>query len=483
MNESRDKKPSSRSADISSCPSCEKLSAEVSALKEKVTALEERLGKTSQNSSKPPSSDPPGAVKKTNREPSGRRRGGQPGHERSTRPLIPTEQADKVISLKPDYCEKCDRKLAGNDPAPRRHQVTEIEVKTRVTEYQQHTLECVCGHQTTAALPTEAGSCFGVKLESVAALLTGAYHLSKRSAQEILRDLFGVEMSLGALSGCEEKVGNLLQGPVEEAHEFVQSQAVAHADETGWKEGKQRAWLWVLSTACVTVFKVHARRTSQAAKELLGKFAGVLHTDRWGAYNIYTGIRQICWAHLLRDFRGFSEHRGPSAGRIGKELLKRARKLLKLWAKVREGTWKREHYQRATTRLRGEIEKYLREGADCRHATMRRECRMILKHAKSLWTFTRVAGVEPTNNAAERSVRPAVLWRRKSFGTQSARGSQFVERMLTVRATLRQQKRNVTEYLSVVSMRAAQGRPLPSLLPGSSFESAKGMTVGMSANA
>lgn len=165
--------------------------------------------------------------------------------------------------------------------------------------------------------------------------------MSKRSAQEILRDLFGVEISLGALSRCEEKVGTLLQEPVEEAHEWVQGQATAHADETGWKEGNRRAWLWVLSTGLVTIFKVHARRTSQAAKELLGCFAGVLHTDRWGAYNIYPGLRQICWAHLLRDFRGFSEHRGPSAGRIGKELLKRAQRLLKLWSKVRDGTWDR----------------------------------------------------------------------------------------------------------------------------------------------
>jgi transposase len=441
---------------------------QIARLEGKVAALEERLGKSSRNSSKPPSSDGPGTPERRSREPSGRKPGGQPGHERATRPLIPTEEADEVIPLKPERCEACGKRLDGEDPEPRRHQVTEIpKVVPRVTEYQQHTLGCACGHQTTAALPAEAASCFGPRLESVAALLTGAYHASKRSAQEILQDLFGVAMSLGALSGCEDKVGTLLAGPVAEAFAWAREQSAAHADETGWKEGRRRAWLWVLTTASVTVFKVHARRTKEAAKELLGWFAGVLHTDRWGAYNIYKGLRQICWAHLLRDFRGFSEHRGPSAGRIGKELLKRARRLLKLWAKVRDGTWDRKRYRRATARLRGEIEAFLREGADCRHATMRRECRMILKHVKNLWTFTRIDGVEPTNNAAERSVRPAVLWRRKSFGTQSARGSRFVERMLTVSATLRQQNRNVTDYLTEVCASALSGRPAPSLLPAS----------------
>ncbi len=239
MNKAPDTKSPSTSADTSGCANCQKLAA----LQEKVAALEERLGKTSQNSSKPPSSDPPGTASRASREPSGRKRGGQPGHERATRPLIPTDQADKVIPVKPDHCEKCSRKLNGKDSAPRRHQVVEIEFRKRVTEYQQHTLGCVCGHRTTAPLPAEAASCFGVHLESVAALLTGAYHLSKRSAQEILRDLFGVEMSLGALSGCEEKVGTLLQAPVKEAHEWVQNQATAHADETGWKEGKQRAMM------------------------------------------------------------------------------------------------------------------------------------------------------------------------------------------------------------------------------------------------
>lgn len=441
---------------------------QIARLEERARALEERLGKNSRNSSKPPSSDPPGPARPPHREPSGRRPGGQPGHEWMSRALIPTEEADEVIALKPERCGHCQRRLHGEDSAPHRRQITEIpKVKPHVREYQQHTLKCPgCGHETTAELPPEAGGrWFGPRLEATAGMLTGAYHLSRRTAQEILRDMFGVEMSLGALSACEETIGALLESPAREAHEYAQTLAAAHADETGWKEGRSRAWLWVLATGAVTVFRVHSRRTKEAARELLGRFSGTLHTDRWGAYNIYEGPRQICWAHLLRDFRGFSEHRGPAAGLIGKKLLKRARRALTLWVKVRDGTWDRQRYRRSTGRLMAEIESLLREGAGCRHATMRRECRMILKHAGSLWTYARVDGVEPTNNAAERVIRPAVLWRRRSFGTQSARGSRFAERMLTTTATLRQQGRNVTDYLAEVCGNSRQGRPAPSLLP------------------
>jgi len=445
---------------------------QISRLGEKVAELEERLGMNSRNSSKPPSSDPPGNNVKMKQEPSGRKPGAQPGHNQMLRALIPTEDVDKVVPLKPGWCERCQKPLHGDDPMPHRHQVTEIpKVKPQVTEYQQYTLTCSgCGHQTTASLPegVTAGG-FGPRLESTAALLTGDYHLSKRAGQEILRDIFGVEMSLGALSGCEETVGALLEGPVAEAHAWVQEQATAHADETGWKEKNKCAWLWVMATKSVTVFQVRARRTKEAARQLLGRFGGVLHTDRWGAYNIYKGLRQLCWAHLLRDFTAFSEFRGPAAGRIGKDLLRRGRRLFRLWHNVRDGTWNREQYQQSTVRLRADIERSLQEGADCPHRKMRHVCRRILKHADSLWTFTRLQDVEPTNNMAESRIRPAVLWRRKSFGTQSARGSRFVERMLTATATLRQQGRNVADYMEEVCAASVERRPAPSLLPMPKF--------------
>ena len=436
----------------------------VETLEHEVAGLKGRLGQNSRNSSKPPSTDPPG-TERPGKDSSGRRTGGQPGHPGVSRTLAVT--VDEVVELKPDRCGHCDRVLQGSDPAPHRHQVTEWPpVVPHITEYRQHTVVCeACGHETRSALPegVPEGQ-FGPRLLATAGLLTGAYHLSKRTAQEILRELFGVEMSLGALSGCEERVGVLLEAPVSEAHAWAQDQPTAHADETGWKEGRRRPWLWVLVTSAVTVFLLRPRKKA-AARELLGRFGGVLHTDRWGAYNIHRGLRQICWAHLLRDFTLMTEFRGPAAGRIGRELLSKGRRMFRLWQRVRDGTWDRERFQVATTRLRAEIERTLRKGADCPHVKMRHVCRRILRFVENLWTFAVMEGVEPTNNAAERAIRPAVLWRRKSFGTQSERGSRFVERILTVRATLRQQGRNVVAYVTEVCVCSLTGHPVPSLLP------------------
>jgi len=435
-------------------------------LEERIAELESRLNQTSQNSSKPPSSDPPGTTR-ASKEPSGRRPGGQPGHPGVSRALA--KKVDEVLELKPHRCGHCGGSLKGEDPSPDRHQVTELPpIVPHVTEYRLHTLACAgCGHETRATLPAGVPEGqFGPRLVATAGLLTGAYHLSKRAAQEILRDLFSVEMSLGALSGCEGKVGSLLEGPVSEAHEWAQEQPRAHADETGWKEGRRRPcpWLWTLVTSAVTVFLVRPRK-KWAARELLGRFKGVLHRDRWGSYNVYGGRQQICWAHLLRDFASMTEFRGPAAGRIGQDLLNKGRRMFRLWEKVRDGTWDRGRFHKATRRLRSDIEGALYAGAECGHQKMRQVCRRILRFVGDLWTFTQEEGVEPTNNAAERAIRPAVLWRRKSFGTQSERGSRFVERMLTVRATLRQQGRNVVGYIAEVCARALTGQPLPSLLP------------------
>ena len=184
-----------------------------------------------------------------------------------------------MVELKPKRCGHCGRALKGSDPQPHRHQVTELPpVQPHITEYRQHTLACTCGHETRAGLPegVPVGQ-FGPRLLATVALLTGAYHLSKRTAQEVLRDLFGVRMSLGAVSGAERILSNALAGAVRQAHEWTQHRRTAHADETGWREGRRLAWLWVMSTQWVTVFMVHARRNREAARALLGCFHGILH--------------------------------------------------------------------------------------------------------------------------------------------------------------------------------------------------------------
>ena len=444
-----------------------KQAARVTVLEAQVEELKRRLNVNSHNSSKPPSSDGPD-TKISNRKGGGKRKpGGQPGHEGHHRALLPVEQVDKVTGVKPCACEHCGRKIDGEDPQPERHQVWEIPpIQPYVEEYQLHGFWCRdCGKFTRASLPegVPAGA-FGPRLQATIALLSGVYRLSKRSVESVLADFFHIPISLGSICACEAVVSEALAEPVAQAREHVQSAEVLHADETGWREANTKAWLWVAATATATVFMIHAKRGQVAARELLGAFRGVLVSDRWGGYNFYTGLRQWCWAHLRRDFTAFSEYPGK-AGEIGAALLEHCDQMFHWWHRVRDGTLKRSTLRQYMWRLRADVEGLLREGTCCGHKKMEGSCKRILKGAKHLWTFVGVPGVEPTNNTAERAVRPAVQWRKGCFGTQSAAGSRFVERIMTAAATCKQQQRNVTEYITQACVARLHGRPAPSLLP------------------
>jgi len=291
--------------------------SQIVTLQARVTELERRLEQTSQNSSRPPSSDPPTVVRPVKRPPSRRRPGGQPGHEGHQRMLQPAEQVDATVPVKPRWCRRCAAPLRGGDATPRRHQVTEVPpLRPQVTEYQLHTLACArCGAVTAAALPAGVPrGAFGPRLEATVAVCTGVYHLSRRTTVRLLADRLGVDMALGTVSACEQAVSAAVAAPVAEAHQYVQQQTVVHVDETGWREGRHRAWLWVMVSALVTVFLVHARRSTVAARLLIGECHGILVSDRWSAYTHWPiGQRQLCWAHLLREFTAFTERSGARA--------------------------------------------------------------------------------------------------------------------------------------------------------------------------
>ena len=450
------------------------LEARVETLASIVHTLQEQLNQTSRNSSRPPSSDPPQHGRP--RRPRGeRRRGGQPGHPGSTRTLVPVEEVDEVVILKPAQCTYCQAPLSGDDPKPWRHQVIEIPpIKPVVTEYQWHQLVCsVCGAVTRAPWPAGVPSgTYGPRVQATVSLYTGAYRLSKRTTQQVMDEVFGVPMSVGTISQLERATTAAVAAPVEEAHRYVHEQEVAHLDETSWRQGGKRAWLWVAVTSWVTVFVVRMSRGGHVARELLGEtFSGILVTDRYSGYNWYpVRWRQLCWAHWLRDFEAM-RGRGGRSEELGDALLAQAHKMFVWWHRVREGTLKRSSFRSSMSPLRQEVERLLEAGSRCGVPTTEGTCRDILKRREALWTFVQVAGVEPTNNAAERSIRPGVLWRKGSFGTQSAEGSRFVERMLTVVATLKQQQRNVLEYLTAACEAALRSEAAPSLLPASDQES------------
>jgi len=399
--------------------------------------------------------------------------GGQAGHQGHGRKLLPVEQVQHVIDLKPTRCDQCGALLLGEDAQPVRHQVTDLpRVAAEVTEYRQHALNClVCGTRTSAEFPAgiPAGS-FGPRVQATVGYLTGRIGVSHRDVEELLQTLFHTHLSLGSVPAQEDQVSAALAEPVQAAQTYVQSQAVQNVDETSWREKTKRAWLWISTTPLVTVFLVLATRGAKGAQHLLGHtVTGVVGSDRWSGYTwLDPQQRQLCWAHLKRDFQALAE-RGGESERIGRALLEQVEKLFGLWHRVRAGTLNRADFQTAMQPIQTDVGNLLREGAALACDKTRHTCVNLLKLEVALWTFVRVVGVEPTNNRAERGLRRAVLWRRRSFGTQSEDGSRFVERVLTAVTTLRQQNRDVLDYLTEACAAAMHGDPAPSLLPEASI--------------
>ncbi len=380
-----------------------------------------------------------------------------------------------MVAIKPEQCRGCHAPLLGDDPTPFRHQVIEMpSIKPLITEYRWHQLLCpACGETTRAPWPAGLPSgTYGPRVHATVALCTGAYRLSKRTTQHVLDDVFRVPMRVGTISQSEQTTTEVVAEPVEEARAFVHAQAVAPLDETSWRQGGKRAWLWGAVTSLVTVFLVWMSRGGPVARALSGeKFSGILGTDRSSAYNWYPGRWcQVCWAHLWRDFAAI-RGRGGVAEESGDALLAQAHQRFPWWHRVCEGTLTRSTLRSSMSPLRSEVERLLEAGSQCGVPKTEGTCREILKRHEALWTFVQVEGVAPTNNTAERSIRPGVQWRKGSCGTQSAEGSRFVESMMTVVATLKQQKRNVLAYLTAAHEAALRGEAAPSLLPVHKMES------------
>jgi transposase len=298
-------------------------------------------------------------------------------------------------------------------------------------------------------------------------MLIGVCRLGKRTVQQLLSDLFGLSISLGAIIGCQQLGSEALEAPVDEARQFVRHATVKHSDETSWRQGADRAkvWLWTVVTKSVTVFAIQRERSTEAAKTLLGKLGGVLVSDRYSAYSFWRPwMRQVCWSHLIRDFVAIAE-RGGTSTRIGDALLEEARRLFGWWHRVRDGDLSRERFQTYVRPLRKRVHALLTQGQACKPPKTARTCTKILQIFDALWLFVERAGVEPTNNPAERAVRHGVLWRKISGGTHSERGSRFAERVLTVVATLRQQNRNILTFIRAACEAKLARTQWPSLLP------------------
>jgi transposase len=442
---------------------------QIARLEGEVAKLREQVNRNSHNSSQPPSSDGPRTPPRPKSEPSGRKAGGQKGHPGHGRQLKSSHQVQRLVVCKPDTCQQCGALLLGEDPQPQRHQVSEIpKPEPVVTEYQLHTLTCLaCGAQTSSAWPQDmpTGS-FGPRTQAMVAYLGGRFGLSHRDIVELMEVGFHLDLSLGSVPAQEQAMSQALQAPVEAAQAYVQQQPSANVDETGWHEMGQQAWLWVGTARLVTTFRLLATRSAEGVKRLLGEsFTGILGSDRWTAYTSFDpSHRQVCWAHLKRDFQALQE-RGGESWVVGKLLLQQTALLFSYWHRVRDGTLSRADFATLVQPVRNDVKTLLEIGTLTNQASTRKTCANILKLEQALWTFVYQEGIEPTNNAAERPLRRGVLWRKRCFGTQSQPGSLFVERILTTVMTLRQQNRDVLEFLTQARLAEIGAAHVPSLLP------------------
>ena len=465
-------------------PSEELLAQTPEPVREYIAALEARLRQDSSTSSRPPSSDPPKTQAErrapppsVDRDGEPRRRGGQPGHPGHHRVLLGEERVDRVVAVTPDACRGCGAGLSSEagagDPADERVQVVELPpVRAEVTEYRLAARRCrSCGTITRAGRPTEAqGGAFGPRLHAVATLLVGRYRLSRREAVACLAELGEVELSVGALARLEQTTSMALEPVVAEVATAVQQALVANLDETGWWQGKTRSWLWTMVTEALTLFRLDKHRSKAVAQALLGPdWTGIVGSDRYSAYRyLPLDQRQLCWAHVIREFRkiaAYNQHQRP----LGERLLAITTRIFAVWYRFRDGAIDRPTLLLDMAPLQAEFRQALEDGLKPPHAVVAGAlCGNLLDAWPALWTFTRVAGVEPTNNAAERALRPAVLWRKGSFGTQSEDGSRFVERIMTVAASCKQQGRSLLDFLVSAVTAARLGLPPPSLVPAPS---------------
>ena len=470
----------------------QQLREENQALRAENQQVREQLGRNSQNSSQPPSQDMARKAKTKSKPKSGKQRGGQPGHEGHQQRLYPVEQCEVVKDYYPEHCIECGSQLKGEDPSPVRIQIVDIPpIKPMIEEHRFHGRVCECCGQETRAFEAMIvnGSRYGERLSAVVALLSGEYRQSHSMVQGLVQELFDIELSTGSINHLRQEMSEAVAEAVEQAHQYVQQQGTIGSDETSFRQGNgdgqnptgQKAWLWVLVTPLVCYFQVCLSRATATAKQLIGEpFKGWLISDRYGAYNwLDIGQRQVCWAHLKRDFTKIAERWDGASTAVGVALLEQEKELFERWYQVRDGTLTRAAFQQVVEPIRLEVKSLLEEGADYAaspkdnspRAKTARTCQQLLKVEPALWLFVRVEGVKPTNNDAERALRPAVLWRKMSFGAQSAAGSLFVSRMLTVVTSLRLQERNVLDFLTQACRAKRLQQPSPSFLPTPSIHS------------
>jgi len=441
-------------------------------LEARVAELEQRLNRSSRNSSLPPSQDPPSAPPRPPKPASGRRRGGQPGHEGTSRPLLPLERVDEVIEHWPERCQACAHVFGEGErldaAAVQYQQVSELPpIAVTLSEHRLHRLRCpACTAETRAELPPGIPrGAFGPRFQAAVATLAVRNRVSRRDTSELMRELFGADVSTGSVDAIVSGAGEALLLPYEKLLGYVRCAPAVNIDETGWRLRGGKRTLWAALTPQAALFRVAPDRHEREAKALLGEgFEGIACSDRWWAYDyLDPERRQLCWSHLVRDFTAHSEGLGAQK-EFGEAGLTIAGRVFEAWDEFRESGDRARLLERigpAKDELRALLERAARKSTKTKYHRL--FAKNLLKRWPALWTFAHTDGVEPTNNHAERGLRGAVIYRKLSLGSQSAQGERTIERLLSASVTCRLQRRSLFAYLTDVLSARIRGDPIPAL--------------------
>lgn len=455
------------------------LREQVATLMAEVEELKRRVGQSSRNSSMPPSSDPPASraerrrlAREQAKKLSQRMPGGQPGHEGKHRQMAALERVDRCSEHLPDACSGCGHDFDGRERRvgdPVIHQKWELPaVRPLIFEYRLVRVCCPgCGKLQLAGLPAGvSGSAFGPKLEAHIATLAGVFRLSRRQVAEVIREMFHIDISVGAVDATIMRMSAVLADPWERLAEAIREAGVVHADETSWRMRGRQQWLWLAATALFACYRIDPSRSQAAAKELLGEdFGGFVISDRYAGYHFLDVLQQqLCWAHAIRQLIELSERQG-APGKLGSKLVRSAREVFRIHRAYLEGEHTLAWLQQELSPVQERIRALLEQGTRGRHEKTARFCLGLLEEWPALWTFCEVPDIPLTNNAAERALRHGVIMRKVQGGTQSEQGERWVERILSVTETCRLQGRSKLAYLIDAATAAHHGQPAPTLLP------------------
>lgn len=452
---------------------------------EQIADLERQLAarkRNSTNSSKPPSSDGLAGKQRRRcapRKKSGRKPGGQPGHTGHERPRV--DNPERIEQVLPQACQHCGAALP-QDPeqttgAVFRRQIVDLPegIVPVVTEYRYPKLVCpCCQKETRAALRSEHEHEIGERLTATISYLIAMRKMTRRDVQATLRDLWGVDISVGSVQKVWEETARAVQGPYEELERALRTEPVVNGDETGSRTNGEKRWVWVMCAPWFVFYHIAASRGAEVLVRLLGvAFAGILCSDRCPAYLSYhRGLAQFCWAHLQRTLKGIAEYASSQDGvHFARDMLAAVKLLFALWHQFLGEDGAGQNLlprQELIVRSVAIQRKICRLGArylDSEDREVRNLARACYEHWDKLFTFLEHDGVEPTNNFPERALRIFVLIRKITYGNRSANGEVALARLLTVTQTCKLQQRPVLDYLLQAVHHHRRRQPAPSLRP------------------